>query len=67
MKKEKFLYGLSIVLLIVFIVFVIIDYSKYNDSYSAPFSAYILVRALEFVLPSIILFVVAKLISKKKK
>ena len=41
---KKVLYGLAILLAVLFIIFTIIDLSKYNASYSAPFSAYILVR-----------------------
>ncbi len=67
MKKEKILYVVSVLLIVVFVVFTLIDYSKYDVTYSAPFSAYILVRALEFVLPSIILLIIALIIRNKGK
>jgi hypothetical protein len=61
---KKVLYIISIILIICFIVFTLIDYSKYNESYSAPFSAYIFIRCLEFILPSIIVFIIAKIIKQ---
>ena len=65
MKKEKVLYIISILLVIVFFIVTLIDYLKYDAVInSAPFTADILIRALEFVLPSIIVFVIAKFISK---
>lgn len=69
MKKEdisKLLFIISILLIVLFVVLVIVDYSYYNETFSAPFSALILVRALEFVLPSFIL-TAAGLILKRKK
>ena len=58
----------SIILLVVYGVFIVIDYRQYDSlTFSAPFSAYILVRSLEFLLPSIILHGVAIIIEKKEK
>ncbi len=67
MKKEKVSYIISILLIVVFVVVTLIDYSKYDITYSAPFSANILVRALEFILPSLIILIIALLIRKKRK
>ncbi len=69
MKKEnlyKFLYLVSIVLIIVFAIILVIDYKNYDAiTNSAPFSADIIVRGLEFVLPSFIIFIIG-LVCKKK-
>ena len=69
MKKEnvyKFLYEVSILLIIGFCIRLGVDYLKYDKiTNSAPFYAFIIVRALEFILPSIIIFIVAKIINRK--
>lgn len=63
----KLLYIIAIMLILLFIVFICIDYSKYDSlTFSAPFSAYVFSRLLEFILPSIILFIVALLFKRKK-
>jgi len=71
MKKEsiyKFLYAISIVLIICFGITTGVDYLRYKSSWgSAPFYAYIIVRALEFVVPSILVFIVGVLCKKKYK
>ena len=70
MKKTtiyKILLSVSILLCVLFFVFVFIDFSYYNETYSAPFCAYLLVRAFEFALPSIIILLVAIGIKGKKK
>ena len=68
MTKEnisKFLKILAIILLIGFIVFLIFDYLNYNpNETSFPFYTFIIARSLEFILPSIILFIVAKFLKK---
>ena len=71
MKKEniyKFLYALSAFLVLGFAIDSGVDICKYNThGYlgSAPLSAYILVNAVEYLLPSIAVFVAA-IICKKK-
>ncbi len=69
MKKEnlyKVLYVVSIVLIIVFAIVLFIDYKNYDAiTNSAPFSVDIIVRGLEFVLPSLIIFIIG-LVCKKK-
>lgn len=71
MKKEyiyKFLYAISIVLIICFAITTVVDYFRYKDSWgSAPFYAYVIIRALEFVVPSIIVFIVGLFCKKKYK
>lgn len=69
MKKEniyKFLYAACIFLTVGFAVRLGADYLKYdNINHSAPFYVFIIERLLEFVLPSIILFVVGTVMKKK--
>lgn len=69
MNKEKiykFLYGISIFLIIVFVIMLVIDYFYYDiRNNSAPFYAFILVRILEFLIPSILIFIIAKIVKKK--
>lgn len=64
---KKVLYILFIILVVVFFIFVFLDLRAYNKTYSAPFSAYILVRALEFLLPALILLIINIFINKKNK
>ncbi len=69
MKKEniyKYLYTVSIFLIIGFAIRLGVDYFKY-DSYnnSAPFYVFIVERVVEFIIPSIIVFIVAKIAKKK--
>ena len=67
MKKDriyKILYAVSVVLLVIFAIVLGVDYSKYR-MYSAPFYVYLISRAVEFVIPSIIVFVVAKVMEKR--
>lgn len=68
MKKDlyKVFLALSISLIAVFIVLVIFDYVNYNPySTSAPFSANILLRSIQLLLPSFVFFCIG-LINKKK-
>lgn len=69
MKKEniyKFLYAVSIFLIIGFAIRLGADYFKYdNINNSAPFYIFIIERIVEFIIPSIIVFIVAKIIKKK--
>ena len=51
--------------LLLFIGFSIYDFTLYNETYSAPFSAYVLVRFLMFGVPAIIVFLIAYLLKKK--
>lgn len=69
MKKEiwcKVLYAISILLAVGFVIRLGVDYFMYDKvANSAPFYAYVIVRALEFILPSAIVFIVARLLKKK--
>ena len=69
MKKEniyKFLYAVSIFLVIGFAIRLGVDYFKYdNMNNSVPFYAFIIERVVEFIIPSIIVFIVAKVVKKK--
>lgn len=69
MRKEniyKFLYAVSIFLIIGFVIRISVDLIKYDEmNNSAPFYAFIIIREIEFVVPSIICFVVGKIINKK--
>lgn len=69
MKKEnyyKFLYVISILLVIGFGIRLGVDYFKYNTiNNSVPFYVFILVRMLEFIIPSIIIYILAKYTKKK--
>lgn len=69
MKKEninRLLYCISLILIIGFCIRIGADYFTYDSSNnSAPFYTFIIVRILEFILPSVILFIVGKLVKKK--
>ena len=65
---HKFLFIISALLVVGFAIAFGLDAYKYsNGGYvgSAPLYAYALVRAVEFILPSIIVFVVAIIFKKK--
>lgn len=68
MKKEniyKILYAVSIFLVITFIIVSGVDYYLYNTTLnSAPFYLFIILRAAEFIIPSIIVFIIGKVIKK---
>lgn len=69
MKKEniyKFLYIVDIFLIVGFVIRLGIDYFKYdNFNNSAPFYIYILIRSVEFIVPSIIVFIIGKVMQIK--
>ena len=71
MKKLNWIkvcYGLSVLLVIGFIINTIIDYSRYNSTLnSAPFYLWIIVNAIYFIVPALISFVVGLIIKKKAK
>lgn len=69
MKKSnihKFLYAVSAFLVLGFVIRFGVDVYKY-DIYmgSAPLYVYALVRAIEFIVPSIIVFIVSVIVKKK--
>lgn len=69
MKKEniyKLLYIVGIFLIVGFVIRLGIDYFKYdNFNNSAPFYIYILIRSVEFIVPSIIIFIIGKVMQIK--
>lgn len=69
MKKQniyKFLYFVSAFLILGFCIRLGVDYFKY-DTYnnSTPFYVFIIERVVEFIIPSIIVFIVARILKKK--
>ena len=70
MKKEnvyKILYAISAILIFAFLVASGIDVYKYNTGGyigSAPLWLYIFLRAVQFVLPSVIVFLIAIIFKK---
>lgn len=69
MRKEniyKFLYAICIFSIIGFIIRLGADYFKYdNINNSAPFYVVLIERIVEFIIPSIILFIIGKIMKKK--
>lgn len=69
MKKKyviKACYWLSFALAVIFIIKNILDYRQYDSMLnSAPFYLWIVVNALYFLLPALILLVVAVVIKKR--
>ena len=69
MKKEKyykFMWIMSVLFVLGFAIRLGIEYYKYDPiTTSAPFYACIIIRTLEYLLPSIILFIVG-IICKRK-
>ena len=57
----------SVILLIVFVIKSIVDYTQYSTSLnSAPFYLWVLVNALFLVIPAIFLFVIGFVVKKKQ-
>ena len=68
LNKTKVCYGLSVLLIIGFIINTIIDYGRYNTTLnSAPFYMWIIVNAICFIVPAIIALIVGLVIKKKTK
>lgn len=66
-KTSKWCNVISLVLVVCFIIKTIFDYGKYSSTLnSAPFYLWILVNALYFVLPALIIFI-AGIMRKRKK
>lgn len=69
MKKEniyKFLYAVGIFLIVGFVIRLGADYFQYNNiNNSTPFYTFIIERLVEFILPSIIVFISGKVMKKK--
>ena len=71
MKKTEILRQiliiLSIVLGILFVVFLTIDLKEYQTYNSTPLSKYLLIRGLQFLLPGLILFGASFILKSNKK
>ena len=68
LNKTKVCYGLSVLLIIGFIINTIIDYGRYNTTLnSAPFYMWIIVNAVCFIVPAIITLIIGLVIKKKTK
>lgn len=69
MRKEniyKLLYAVSILLIIAFVIILGADYFKYDNlNNSAPFYVFIITRIVEFVIPSIVIFIIGTTMKKK--
>ena len=69
MKKKnihKFLYVISALLVLGFAIHTIVDACRYDSMLTSfPFYAFVIVHAVEYLLPSIIVFVVALIVKKK--
>ncbi len=67
-KIYKALYIASVLLIILFFACLGMDYFNYDtSSNSAPFYAFILERGLEFILPSILVFILGVFLRKKRR
>ncbi len=66
MKLYKWLYGIAVLLIVVFAVMLAVDYHTYVTVIgSAPYYAYVLIRAGEFLLPGVVLLGIAWLVKCK--
>lgn len=71
MKKKdlyKLLYIVSILLFVSYILNIAVDFARY-DSYNnaVPFYLFILLRTIEFFIPSILVLVIARKVNKSNK
>ncbi len=69
MRKEninKLLYAISILLIIAFVIIIVADYFKYDNlNNSAPFYVFIITRMIEFIMPSVVIFIIGRMTKKK--
>ena len=69
MKKKnihKFLYVISALLVLGFAIHTIVDACRYDSMLTSfPFYAFIIVHAVEYLLPSLIVFIAALIVKKK--
>ena len=61
-RVRKFSLFASIILFVVFLIFIIFDFINY-DSFenSAPFYTFLIARTLEFLVPSVVLVIISKI------
>lgn len=71
MKKinlYKILYVISIVLLFIYVFILILDYINYNPTETSfPFYSTVIVRTMEFVIPSLLFLIFGIIMMKRKK
>jgi len=61
-------YALSVLLILGFLINTILDYSRYNSTLnSAPFSLWIMVNAIYFLVPAMIAFIIGLVLKKKQQ
>lgn len=69
MKKAniyKFLYAISALLVLGFAIHTVVDACRYDSMLTSfPFYVFVLVHAIEYLVPSIIVFIVALIFKKK--
>ncbi len=69
MKKVniyRFLYAVSALLVLGFAIHTIVDGCRYSSMLTSfPFYAFVLVHVIEYLVPSIIVFIVALIVKKK--
>lgn len=69
MKKNlsRIFYFVSTILVAAFVIKSIVDYSHYSNTLnSAPFYVWVMVNALYFIIPAIVVFVVGIVMRKKQ-
>lgn len=69
MKKSNihiFLYAVSVLLVLGFAIHTIVDACRYDSMLTSfPFYVFVIVHAVEYLVPSIIVFIVALIVKKK--
>ena len=69
MKKVniyRFLYAVSALLVLGFAIHTIVDGCRYNSMLTSfPFYAFVIVHAVEYLLPSLIVFIAALIVKKE--
>lgn len=67
-KLCKRLNLVSIILIIIFLIVLIFDYLEYKKSYTSfPFYATIIMRSIQFLIPSLVCFLISNIKKKKLK
>ena len=68
MELYRWLFVLAALLAVAFCVMLAVDYHTYVTAFgSAPYYAYVLIRAGEFLLPGAVVLLVAVLLKRKKQ
>ena len=62
----KLLYTISILLIIAFVIILGVDYFKYDNlNSSTPFYVFVITRIVEFIIPSIVIFIIGTTMKNK--